>query len=245
MPLSTSRECKKVLCDDKPPATPKRKSKSLKDESVFGGVKPPSTPKRKSKSLKDDNVFSVVWQRSPGNSVHEKMEKESKRTRSCSEPPVAVHQRRLVGGASRRVRVDEKQPSRPSKDHASTASSYGPQKGDRILDPAKQLVRSGDHTMGRSSSVTRTLKKPERSQGCYFGAEPTSPSRFDATPCHSDVPPMSPFRKGMVADVPPTSPMRKTSLQKMNSLRSYHHPLPPANDEARPPRRQSRRRSCY
>jgi hypothetical protein len=266
-PPSTPKRISKSLRDEcvfndmKPPVTPKRKAKSLKDANVFGSVKAPSTPKQKSNSLKDERVFSVIWQRLPGNSSN------SEGSRSSSEPPVPTSQRRLVGGASRRVRVDEISSSRNSKEHGSNVASHCRRsKGGRISDPKKQLARSDNHSVwdeckSRSNSVTRTPKKVVRHHETAFVSTLASPDRFDATPNHSDIPPMSPFRRGTDVDLPPTSPIRKISLKKMNSLPScsdddsgsfrntylpYHQfkNTLQKDGNAFPPR-QSRRRSCF
>ncbi|KAG7347846.1 hypothetical protein IV203_016551 [Nitzschia inconspicua] len=217
---SKSLKDKNVFSDMKPPSTPKRKSKSLKDEIVCNRTKPPSMPKQKSSSLRDDGLFSVVWQRSPVNPSHLKTEKNSERLRSNSEPPVAVHQRRLVGGVSRRLKVDEKTPSRCNKDYCGNSATQGRRKGGHS-DPKKRFARFDNDVLwnerSRSCSLTRMPKKPEPTHEHTIASEPQSPNRFDAVISNrSDFPPMSPLRRGNEVDFPPMSPERK--LSKRNSL---------------------------
>jgi hypothetical protein len=235
----TSMDRKKIP-DMKPPSTPRRKAKSMEEEKFR-----PSFNKGKPKSLKVESVFSVIWQRSP-NSSPPSNTKGLGRTRSSSEPPVAVLQRRVVAGVGRRLRVDELD--------APNTNKVTPQ-GRRKRDTAMQPVPSNNLTEWkvRSASGTRTPEKQDRYNEAAFSSELTSPNRFAAAPCHCDFPPISPCRKGTDVDLPPASPMRKVSSQKTNNVPfdsdhdlDFHSDIPEScnNEDGRwlPSQRRS---SCF
>jgi hypothetical protein len=230
----------KKIPDMKPPSTPRRKAKSMEEEKFR-----PSCNKREPKSLKVESVFSVIWQRPP-NSSPPSNTKGLGRTRSSSEPPVAVLQRRVVAGVGRRVRVDEW-----VDPNANKVTSQGRRKRDTAMQP----VRSNNLTEWkvRCGIGTRTPKKQDRYNEAAFSSE-LSPNRFAAAPCHCDFSPISPCRKGTDVDFPPASPMRKLSSQKTNNVPfgsdhdvDFHSDVPERcnNEEGRWLPRQSRRSSCF
>jgi hypothetical protein len=145
-------------------------------------------------------------------------DKELGRTRSAGEPPVAVIQRRVVAGVSRRVRVDGRKAPHIKQD-LDVIFAF---KGRRENDASKQPARSRNHIVlnewkSRSTSVTRSPRKQDRKDDGAFSCEPASSNRFAAAPTCYDFPPMCPCRKGSNIDFPPTSPIRKVSLEMMNS----------------------------
>lgn len=203
-------------------------------------IKPPTTPngKRLAKCLKTDNEdgIALMFQRSPRN---EKDSQDHFYGRDAS----AV-QRRLVGGASRRVRVDEKDPpaqsGRQEKDDASRGSFRA-----RSRSLPKKPVKS-------NSNERKTFACPERRTYNRFLAE---------TKC-SDFPPMSPYRRDSTdPDYPPVSPTRKGSFGDCGAPYALDHQrsfqvdilFPNYSREvsgmdgvaASLPPSQSRRRSCF